>query len=132
MGSRLSTQRGRDLYAFWGGRTAKALAGQEAENGSGMVLNCASVEYFRAVDRATLGLRVVTPVFLEDGPEGPRVVGVLAKRARGAIARFVIEHRLRDPGALAAFDAGGYAYDPVRSRDDAPVFLRAHRDEIAA
>lgn len=124
MGSRLANPRGRDLYAFWGDRLAKALDRAGRAAGTGWLVNCASQEYFGAVDAAALRLRVVTPLFLEDRPEGPKVVSFFAKKARGAMARFVMEHRLDDPADLAAFDSGGYRHAPALSGPDRPAFLR--------
>jgi hypothetical protein len=132
MGSKLSTRKAADLYGYWGDRIARALAARAAETGSDAVVNCASQEYFGAVDTEALGLRVITPVFLEDRPDGPKIVSFYAKKARGAMARFVMERRLRDPDALAEFDTGGYAFDPARSAPDAPVFLRRAADDAAA
>ncbi|MCB1350452.1 MAG: peroxide stress protein YaaA, partial [Maritimibacter sp.] len=125
MGSRLANAAGRDLYAFWGDRIAEALVADAAEAGTGVLVNCASVEYFTAADRPALALRVITPTFLEDRPEGPKVMSFWAKQARGAMARFIVQTRLRDPGALAEFDAGGYRYQPDMSSPDRPVFLRS-------
>jgi cytoplasmic iron level regulating protein YaaA (DUF328/UPF0246 family) len=90
-----------------------------------VLLNCASQEYFGAVDRAALRLPVVTPVFLDarDGAEG-KVISFWAKRARGAMARFVMENRLEDAGDLRAFSTGGYAWQADLSAPDRPVFLR--------
>jgi cytoplasmic iron level regulating protein YaaA (DUF328/UPF0246 family) len=79
------------------------------------LVNCASVEYFSAVDADALNLRVITPVFLEDKPGGPRIVSFFAKKARGAMARYIVENRLTDPDDLRAFDTGGYAYEPELS-----------------
>ena len=132
MGTRLATRRGRDLYAFWGDRVALALRAQAEAVGARHLLNCASVEYVRAADRPALGLPVVTPTFLEDRPGGPKQVSFAAKRARGALARFVQEHRLEDPDDLRAFAAGGYAWQADRSTPDAPVFLRAAEAAAAA
>jgi cytoplasmic iron level regulating protein YaaA (DUF328/UPF0246 family) len=78
-------------------------AGQGVERrgaalGTTSLVNCASVEYFSAVDADALDLNVITPVFLEDKPEGPRIVSFFAKKARGAMARFILENRLTDPG----------------------------------
>ncbi|WP_298428931.1 peroxide stress protein YaaA [uncultured Jannaschia sp.] len=123
MGARLPTRRGRDLYAFWGDRIALALNEDAAETGAAHLLNCASQEYFGAVDRKALDLPVVTPTFLEDRPSGAKVVSFFAKQARGAMARFVAEHRITDPEDLRAFTSGGYAWQ--ESPLDAPVFLRA-------
>jgi cytoplasmic iron level regulating protein YaaA (DUF328/UPF0246 family) len=132
MGSKLATRRGKDLYAFWGDRIGKALAEQAEETGSTHLLNCASQEYFGAVDVEALGLPVITPTFLEDKPGGPKMISFYAKQARGALARFVIENRLRDPADLAGWDAGGYVYQPDRSTPEAPVFLRPEAAQNAA
>jgi cytoplasmic iron level regulating protein YaaA (DUF328/UPF0246 family) len=122
MGTRLSTRRGRDLYAFWGDRVAAQLNADAEAAGTGLLLNCASQEYFRAAATPALRLRVITPTFLENRPGGPKVVSFSAKRARGAMARFVVEHRLTDPADLRAFATGGYEWQ--ESSEDAPVFLR--------
>ena len=126
MGSRLATDRGRTLYDFWGDRIARALDAQAAKTGSDTLVNCASQEYFGAVDRRALGLRVITPVFMEDRGGAPKVISFYAKKARGAMARFIIQHRLRDAESLTAFDTGGYRHAPELSEPDSPVFLRDH------
>ncbi len=125
MGSRLATDRGRDLYAFWGTRIARALADDAAAAGTGVLLNCASQEYFGAVDDGALGLRVITPRFLDEKRGEAKVIAFHAKRARGAMARFVCENRITDPEGLRDFDAGGYAYAPDLSQPDAPAFFRS-------
>lgn len=124
MGSRLKTARGKTLYDYWGPRIAEALRVQAGEIGTDTLINCASQEYFGAVDLDALGLRVVTPVFMEDRPEGPRIVSFYAKQARGAMARFIVQNRLTDAGALCDFDTGGYAFQPDMSEPDRPVFVR--------
>ena len=126
MGSRLTTDRGRTLYDFWGDRIARALDAQAAEVGSDTLVNCASQEYFGAVDRTALGLRVITPVFMEERDGTPKVISFYAKKARGAMARFIIQNRLRDAESLTAFDTGGYRHAPELSEPDSPVFLRNH------
>lgn len=131
MGTRLATDRGRDLYAFWGTRLAAALDREAEAAGSRWLLNCASVEYFRAVDPDALRLPVVAPVFLEDRPNGPKVVSFAAKRARGAMARFVLEHRIEAPGDLRAFASGGYRWQSDGSTPGRPVFLRDARSAAA-
>lgn len=132
MGSRLRNPRGPDLYAFWGNRIARALNGLGREVRTSVLLNCASAEYFAAVDRRALKLRVVTPVFLEDRPDGPRVLSLHAKRARGAMARFLCETHLTDLDDLRGFGTFGYAHQPGLSTPDRPVFLRAARDDDGA
>jgi cytoplasmic iron level regulating protein YaaA (DUF328/UPF0246 family) len=125
MGSRLATERGKTLYDFWGDRIARALRAQAEAVGTRILVNCASQEYFGAVDEAALGLRVITPVFMEERCGEAKIVSFHAKRARGAMARFVIQKRLRDPESLLDFDTGGYVHAPDLSAPDRPVFLRA-------
>lgn len=125
MGSRLATEKGTNLYAYWGDKIARALNEQAAALGTDTLINCASVEYFSAVDPGALSLQVITPQFLEDKPGGPKIVSFHAKKARGAMARFIIERRLTDPAAILAFDLGGYAYAPALSLPGKPAFLRS-------
>ncbi len=124
MGSRLKTTHGRTLYDYWGARISEALNAQAETLGNATLINCASQEYFGAVDRAALKLRVITPVFMEEQAGTPRIVSFYAKRARGAMARFMIQHRLTDPEAIKDFDTGGYLYNAEMSEGDTWVFLR--------
>ena len=124
MGSRLKTRRGKNLYDFWGSQIAQALNAQAEELDTQTLINCASEEYFGAVDRDALTLRVITPVFKELRAGEARIVSFFAKKARGAMARFIIQNRLCDPEAIKAFDAGGYGFRPDLSEGDRWVFLR--------
>ncbi|TCO69582.1 peroxide stress protein YaaA [Rhodovulum euryhalinum] len=129
MGSKLKTEKGGDLYAYWGDRLAHVLNDAARGAGTDVLVNCASREYFGAVDAAALSLRVITPVFLEDRPGGPAIVSFYAKKARGAMARFIVERRLTDPESLSDFDTGGYRYMPEMSEPDRPVFLRGEAED---
>lgn len=128
MGSRLKTRRGKNLYEYWGNELSKALNAQADVTGSDTLVNCASQEYFGAVDLDALKLRVITPQFMEDKDDGkgPRIVSFFAKKARGAMARFIVQKRIATRDALLDFDSGGYAYAPELSKPDAPVFLRPY------
>ena len=124
MGSRLANAKGSDLYAFWSDKIAKALNVQAAEVGTKVLINCASTEYFGAVDRKKLKLQVITPVFLEDRGGDAKIISFWAKKARGAMARFIADHQLTNPQDIRGFQVGGYRYDAGRSSADALVFLR--------
>lgn len=128
MGSKLKTRRGASLYTYWRDQLSKALNAQAEALDTSVLVNCASKEYFDAVAPKALKLRVVTPVFMEDRQNGaaPKIVSFFAKRARGAMARYIIQNRLTECEALKEFDAGGYAYDAERSSDDRPVFVRPY------
>lgn len=124
MGSRLKTRRGKSLYDYWGDTIAKALNVQADAVASDTLVNCASQEYFGAADRKALKLRVITPVFMEVKDDKPRIVSFFAKRARGAMARFIVENRVTAADGIKDFASGGYAYDPDLSEGDRWVFLR--------
>ncbi|WP_320176727.1 peroxide stress protein YaaA [Roseovarius pacificus] len=128
MGSRLKTAKGKTLYDYWGDTIARALNEQAQAIKAEVLVNCASQEYFGAVDLSALNLQVVTPVFMEEKPGGPKIVSFYAKRARGAMARYIIQRRLTDPEALTEFDTGGYRYVPDISEPDKPVFVRPPED----
>lgn len=124
MGSRLKTRRGASLYDYWRDQIAKALKAQAESLGTDTLVNCASQEYFGAVPPKALGLRIITPQFMEDKPGGPKIVSFFAKRARGSMARFIIQNRLTGPEGLTDFDLGGYVHRPDMSEPDRPVFIR--------
>lgn len=124
MGSRLKTRRGTNLYAYWGDTIAKALNAQAAKTGATTLVNCASQEYFGAVDLKALKIDVVTPQFLELKDGKAKMVSFFAKRARGAMARFVVQNRLTYVEDIKGFDLGGYAYDADLSTNENPVFIR--------
>jgi len=124
MGSRLKTERGKSLYDYWGPRLAEALNMQADAVGSKALVNCASQEYFGAVDRAALEMPVITPVFKEIKDGRARIVSFFAKKARGAMARYIVQNRVGAPADLQGFSAGGYRYAPDASEGETMVFMR--------
>lgn len=126
MGTRLKTRRGGNLYEYWRDLPAKSLGEQAQKVGAKVLVNCASQEYFGAVKTDKTGLRIITPTFLEDKNGEAKIVSFFAKRARGAMARFIITRRITDPAGLRDFDLGGYVYDPTRSTEDTPCFIRPY------
>ena len=131
MGSRLATRRGKSLYQYWGDRLALALNAEAEALGTDTLLNCASVEYFSAVSPKALKLRVITPVFMEERDGDCAIVSFFAKRARGAMARFVIQNRISDVEGIKGFDHGGYAYRAEMSDGDRLVFTRDYPEAPA-
>lgn len=120
MGTRLATARGTNLYAFWGSRIADYLN----EQGDDVVLNLASEEYFKVVDLKALKARVIQCVFQERKGDSWKVISFHAKRARGLMARHVIDHRITDPEALKSFASEDYVYAADASTPDRLVFRR--------
>jgi cytoplasmic iron level regulating protein YaaA (DUF328/UPF0246 family) len=124
MGSRLATDRGKNLYDFWGTELSHELNKTATKTDTSLLLNCASKEYFSAIDVKSLELGVVTPVFLENVTSKPKTVSFYAKKARGAMARFVMQNKITTTQELMAFDAGGYAYQPDLSDEQTLYFAR--------
>lgn len=125
MGTRLENARGGNLYAFWSERVTAHLNRRLRADPEPVVLNLASVEYSRVVERSRLRARFVDCVFEESQDDRHRVVGVFAKRARGLMARWAIRQRAPRPEALEAFDLEGYAFAPAASAPERLVFRRA-------
>ncbi|HNN15749.1 MAG TPA: peroxide stress protein YaaA [Giesbergeria sp.] len=124
MGTRLATPAGANLYQFWGDRLAEHLNQRLAGDPAPVLLNLASQEYFKAVDRKALRPRVVECVF-EDWKGGSwKIISFHAKRARGLMARHAIQQRARKPEDLRGFDAEGWAHDAAASSTDRMVFRR--------
>ena len=125
MGTRLATPQGSNLYQFWGSSIAQHLNQRLRADTSPVVVNLASQEYFKAVDRKTLKAPVVECVFEDYKGGAYKVISFHAKRARGLMARYAIEHRITTPEGLKHFDSEGYAHAPEVSGLDRLVFRRA-------
>ncbi|MBK8973499.1 MAG: peroxide stress protein YaaA [Hahellaceae bacterium] len=130
MGTRLKNAVGSNLYQFWGATQTDHLNKTLAElrlispDEENTIVNLASNEYFKSVKPAKLNARVVTPSFLDRKGASYKMISFYAKRARGLMARFIIQRQLREPAELEQFDLEGYRFDPTRSQLDAPVFIR--------
>jgi len=125
MGTALATRHGRDLYAYWGDTVAAHLNERLAGDRAPVVVNLASLEYARVALRPSLRARVVDCRF-EEGRDGSyKVISFFAKQARGLMARYAIEHRVRHPEQLQGFAAAGYALARDASGPDRLVFRRA-------
>jgi len=129
MGTKLANGRGKDLYAFWGERISEWLNQALAAQGSELLLNLASNEYFGAVKRKALKARVIDTEFRDLKNGQYKIISFYAKKARGLMARYVIQNRLRDPEALKDFDLAGYSYAAEQSSADKLVFLRDHAED---
>lgn len=130
MGTPFGLGKAKDLYAYWGARIAEVLNADLKATKSDVVINCASSEYFNAVDTDVLKARVITPVFKDKGPGGYKVVMVYAKQQRGALARHIIQHRLMEPEKIKSYTGDGYYFAPEESSEQEWVFLRDKRPTL--
>jgi cytoplasmic iron level regulating protein YaaA (DUF328/UPF0246 family) len=132
MGVALKTGRGKTLYAFWGDRIAQALNAQGLGAKDPTLINAASQEYFGAVDRKALKLPVVNLRFLEEKDGEARIISFYAKKARGLLARYAIDHRIEKHADLRAFDTDGYRFQASASSETDWVFSRPQPPLVSA
>ena len=124
MGCKLENERGSNLYQFWGeiitDKTNQALN----EQGDDVLINLASNEYFKSIKKKVLDARVITPAF-KDWKNGQyKMISFFAKKARGLMARYIIQNQLTDVEQLKAFDLGGYQFSEEFSKSNDWVFTR--------
>ncbi len=124
MGTALKGAHGKDLYQFWGSRIADYLNQRLQVDVSPVVVNLASQEYFRSVDTKVLKARVVECVFQDYKNGQYKVISFFAKRARGLMARYAIDHQLTTPDQLRSFNLDGYAWAAEHSTPEKLVFRR--------
>ena len=124
MGTKLPNSRGADLYDFWRDQVTSRLRSDLERRSPNVLVNLASKEYFGAVDEAALDARVLTPVFLDFNRDEYRIVSFFAKRARGAMASWIIRNRVKSIRSVRQFEELGYRYSEERSTFNRPVFTR--------
>ena len=127
MGTRLVTPKGKNLYQFWGSQIADYLNQRARADKSPVVINLASEEYFKAVDRRVLQPRVVSCVFEERKGDGYQIISFFAKRARGLMVRYAVKCRVTTPEQLKGFDLDGYRFVAAASDTDRLVFRREQK-----
>lgn len=130
MGTPFGVGKAKDLYSYWGDRVTASLNADLKALRSDVVINCASSEYARVVDQKALRGRMITPVFKEKGPRGYSIVMVFAKQQRGAMARYITQHRILEPEKIKSYDGNGYRFAPEESTADDWVFLRDKRPPL--
>ena len=125
MGTKFANKKGKDLYQFWGSQLREMLEADSAMT-DGVLINLASNEYFKAVEAKKLNARVITPVF-KDWKNGQyKMISFYAKKARGLMSRYLIDHRIVQPEKLKLFDTDGYRFNEEMSEGDNWVFIRDH------
>ena len=124
MGSKFNIRDHTSLHDFWKSRVSCALNETAKETSSKFLVNCASQEYFGSVAPNIVNMKIITPTFYENTEKGLKVISFYAKKARGAMARYIMENRINDPNSLLEFDLGGYKYQPESSTLEAPIFIR--------
>jgi cytoplasmic iron level regulating protein YaaA (DUF328/UPF0246 family) len=120
MGTKLSNAQGNNLYDYWGSGISEVLNEDEEK----LIVNLASNEYFKAIDKKLLKAQILDIVFKEKKNDTYKVIGIYAKRARGLMINYIIRNRLTDAEVLKDFSDEGYLYNQDLSSDSTWVYVR--------
>lgn len=124
MGTSLANVRGKNLYEFWGETITQHLNTAMQEQGDNVLVNLASNEYFKSVKKQALDGVVITPVFKDMKNGQYKVISFFAKKARGLMARYILEQKVADVEQLRGFDYAGYCFNEAMSAGNELVFTR--------
>ncbi len=124
MGTKLKTQRGNNLYDFWGTQLTDTLNTELENEPDPSLINLASNEYAKAVKLKSISANVITPVFKDEKNGQYKTISFYAKKARGLMTRFIINNRITSAEDIKDFDLGGYFYNPELSIANEWVFTR--------
>ncbi|MDB3893273.1 peroxide stress protein YaaA [Candidatus Thioglobus sp.] len=120
MGTKLENSKGKNLYEFWGDKISKLLNEDETE----VIINLASNEYFKGIDKKALKAQVINIVFKELKNDTYKIIGIYAKRARGLMVQFMIKNRIKNPQDLKTFKEEDYCFREEMSDSMTWVFTR--------
>lgn len=124
MGTKLNNSRGKNLYEFWGERVTETLNEQLTGDDSPVLVNLASNEYYKVIQPKSIAARIVTPIFKDEKNGQYKIISFYAKKARGLMARWVIENRAESANDLKQFNRDGYYFSAEDSSDNDWVFKR--------
>lgn len=124
MGTKLANSVGANLYAFWGDTITNLINADLAETQSEVLVNIASDEYYKSVNEKKINAEIIKPVFLDQKNGKYKVISFYAKKARGLMARYIIENKLEHAEDLKSFNTDGYYFDAESSLKGELVFKR--------
>ncbi len=124
MGTKLETSEGKNLYEFWGDKVQKNVLNELKDQKSDLLINLASKEYFTVLGKLPEDINVVTPTFKDYKNGNYKIISFYAKKARGLMARWIIQNKVTNFEDLSKFDLDRYKYSKAESTATIPVFLR--------
>ncbi len=127
MGTKFANAKGKNLYEFWGEQLTDTINQQLAEAKHPVLVNLASNEYYKAIQPKSIAANIITPVFKDEKNGKYKIISFYAKKARGLMARWIIDNRIEDYKELTKFDVDGYFYDADESTAKQFVFKREER-----
>jgi len=123
MGTDLIVNNKKNLYAYWGDTVTEAL-NDELEDDE-LFVNLASQEYFKVVRPKNLKVPVISPVFKDFKNGQLKIISFFAKKARGSMARYLIDNDIKTLDGIKGFDYEGYSYsEQYTEKENEPVFIR--------
>lgn len=122
MGTKLENKNGNNLYKFWGDKITDVL--NEDLDSNDIIVNLASDEYFKSINKDKIKSKIITPVFKEFKNGLYKVIAIYAKKARGLMSRFLIERKSTSIDDIKLFNINGYSFDSNLSNDSQLVFTR--------
>lgn len=128
MGTKLKNPRGNNLYQFWGDGITNLINEDLAAQQSELLVNLASDEYYKAVKESKIKAEVIKPVFLDQKNGKYKVISFYAKKARGLMARYIIENQISHIEDLKSFNTDGYYFDADSSLKGELVFKREEQN----
>ncbi|MFC0309267.1 peroxide stress protein YaaA [Gallibacterium trehalosifermentans] len=129
MGTKLANPKGKDLYHFWGNIITEQLQQALDQQGDNILINVASDEYFNAVNPERLNATMIKPIFMDYKNGKYKIISFYAKKARGLMCRYIIQHQLTQAEQLKEFDLAGYWFDKNASTATEWVFKREIKDD---
>lgn len=124
MGTKLTTEKGHNLYHYWDDTITNLINEDLEESGKNVIVNLASNEYFKSIQKKKLNGRLLTINFKDEKNGQYKVISFFAKKARGMMCRFAIKNKITNPEHLKGFDLGGYVFNEDLSQEDDWVFTR--------
>ena len=124
MGTKLETSEGKNLYEFWGDKVQKNVINELKDQKSDLLINLASKEYFTVLGKLPEDINIITPTFKDYKNGNYKIISFYAKKARGLMARWIIQNKVTNFEDLSKFDLDGYKYSKAESTATIPVFLR--------
>lgn len=124
MGTKLENPVGKNLYEFWGSQITEAINEQLAAEETPVLLNLASNEYYKVIQPKSIAANIITPIFKDEKNGQYKIISFYAKKARGLMARWIIDNRIHNPKDLVNFNVDGYFFDAEQSDAKQLVFLR--------
>lgn len=123
MSIKLATENHSNLYEYWTEKVTKSLNNEMKKDD--VLINLASNEYSKAVDKKHLKPKVISPIFKDFKNGKLKIIAFYAKKARGAMVRYILDKNINKAEDILGFDYMDYRYsEKYTEKENEPVFVR--------